>query len=175
MKPAVKAELQSELGEMTVKWLLALETENDPIVVCRLINVFRRKNIQIGTLALATEPQGLYIMAVVESREAEVDHIFHFLRRSEGISHVTCYRHESSANASYVFVDADARQPNTSRFMEKFPGAKLIFASQGRYLLEVPPEVQPGPHATDAEMPAFLPFACVHSTRSGVLAGVGRA
>jgi len=38
--------------------------------------------------------------ALVETAESEVAHIFNFLRRTGGVLHVTCYRHEPAAGAS---------------------------------------------------------------------------
>ena len=34
-----------------MKWLLELETEKDPISICRLMNIFRRKGVNIVTLS----------------------------------------------------------------------------------------------------------------------------
>jgi acetolactate synthase regulatory subunit len=79
-----------------MQWLITLETEKDTIVTCRLMNVFRRKGLKIVTLAMTTRPSGHSMIAVVELPEADVDHIFNFLRRIEGVRHVACYQHETS-------------------------------------------------------------------------------
>ncbi len=147
-----------------MQWLVALETDNDPISTCRLMNIFRRKRVRIMTLALAAVPTGLSLMVVVETPEAEVEHIFNFLRRTEGVQHVTCYRHEHSADASYIFINADADSSSPTRILESFPESKLIFASQGKYLLEVPMESRSAVSCFGE--PEFLPFARVKTTRS---------
>lgn len=150
-----------------MKWLLALETEKDLIVTCRLMNIFRRKGAKIDSLALAAGTSNLCTMAVLDTPEADVEHLFHFLRRMDGVQHVSYYRHEPSANASFVFVDAgsesDAMSPE--RFTEIFPGARLIFASSGKFLFEVPGANLAGPMQWDSGRPEVLPFACVRTTR----------
>ena len=83
-----------------MEWLLELETEKDPISVCRLMNIFRRKGVNIVTLSLEAGAAEFSMKALVETAESEVAHIFNFLRRTEGVRHVTCYRHESTANVS---------------------------------------------------------------------------
>jgi hypothetical protein len=149
-----------------MQWLVTLETEKDMIAICRLMNIFRRKGLQLTTLALATRPAGFSLMAVVDSPETVVDHIFNFLRRTEGVRHVTCYRHETSEDASFVFVDGDTGNSRVALILAAFPGSQLIFASHGKYLLEIPAESrrQPGTRALD-EL-GFLPFACVKTTRN---------
>ncbi len=74
-----------------MQWLLALETDDDPISICRLMNVFRRKGVNLVTLSLAARARGFSVMALVETSETEVEHLFNFLRRSAGVEHVTCY------------------------------------------------------------------------------------
>src|SRR5437773_6488993 len=83
-----------------MQWLLELETERDPISTCRLMNIFRRKGVNIVTLSLKAGPAEFSMKALVETAESEVAHIFNFLRRTEGVRHVTCYRDESAADAS---------------------------------------------------------------------------
>lgn len=82
-----------------MQWLITLETEKDPIVTCRLMNVFRRKGLKIVTLAMTTRPSGHSMIAVVELPEADIDHVFNFLRRMEGVRHVACHRHETSGDS----------------------------------------------------------------------------
>src|SRR5713226_1612933 len=106
------------LGEHIVKWLVALETENDPITTCRLMNIFRRKGLKIVTLAMAAGHAAFSILAVLETPEAEMEHIFNFLRRTEGVQHVTYYRHNPGADASFVFVEADGESSSVARFLE---------------------------------------------------------
>ena len=120
-----------------MKWLVALETDNDPIPACRLMNIFRRKGVQIVTLSLAGAPAGFSLLAVVETAEAGVDHIFNFLRRVESVRNVTWYRQEFSAQASFVLVDADADPSGVARCAQIFPESKLVFSSGGKHLYEV--------------------------------------
>lgn len=148
-----------------MQWLMALEISDDPICTCRLINVFRRKGIRIVTLTMAARPAGFSLIALVETPEAEVEHIFNFLRRTEGVYNVTYYRHEPSGNAAFVFIDADANSSSVSRFLQTFPESKLIFASQGKYLLEIPASGGPVRSAlSDSGDQEFLPFARVKSS-----------
>jgi hypothetical protein len=105
-------------------------------------------------------------MGVVDSAEADVDYLFNFLRRTEGVQHVTCYRHESFPNASFVFIDSEEDNSGVSQVLEAFPESKLIFASHGKYLLEVPVERRRSAVSAGPRDPAFLPFACVKTTRS---------
>src|SRR6266571_932920 len=95
-----------------MQWLLALETEDDPIPACRLLNIFRRKSVKIGTLTLAAGIGGYSLLALVETAESEVEHLFNFLRRTEGVRHVTCYRPEPSANAKFLLAEANGSGPS---------------------------------------------------------------
>ena len=148
-----------------MQWLFALETDNDPIPTCRLMNIFRRKGLKIVTLALAAQAAGYSLMALVETRETEVEHLFNFLRRTEGVRHVTYYRHEPSSDCSLVFIDADPNTSSVARILEKFPECRLIFANQGQWLLEVPMESRSRNFVPDLLGAKFLPFARVKTTR----------
>jgi len=148
-----------------MQWLVTLETDNDLISACRLMNIFRRKGLKIATLAMAGRLTGFSLMAVLDSPEAEVDHIFNLLRRTEGVQHVTCYRHETSEDASFVFIDAEADTSRVAQILKTFPGSKLVFASHGKYLLEVPAESW-RPVVQAFGEPEFLPFARVRTTRN---------
>ena len=150
-----------------MQWLITLETEQDMIVTCRLMNVFRRKGLRIVTLAMAARPNGFSMVAVLESPEADVEHIFNFLRRMEGVQRVTYYRHEASDNAAFIFIDAEANSPRAADILMTFPESKLIFASHGKFLLEVPAESRRRSPQPEVGMPEVLPFAFVKSTRSG--------
>ena len=149
-----------------MQWLLTLETNNDMISVCRVMNIFRRKSLKITTLAMTARLPGFALMGVVDSAEADIDYLFNFLRRTEGVQHVTCYRHESFPNASFVFIDSEEDNSGVTRVLEAFPESKLIFASHGKYLLEIPAEKRKRPASAGAGETAFLPFACVKTTRS---------
>src|SRR5579859_6647215 len=122
-----------------MQWLIALETENDPIPACRLLNIFRRKGVKIGAFNLTAKAPGFSMMAVVDTPEGDVDHLFNFLRGIEGIRHVTYYRHQPSAHAGFVFIDSSADSTIVSRFTQSFPKSKIVFASNGMYLFEVSP------------------------------------
>ena len=149
-----------------MQWLITLETEQDMIVTCRLMNVFRRKGVKISTLTLATRPRGSSMMAMLESSAPEIEHLFNFLRGMEGVERVSYYQHQTSADASFVFIDADADSTRVAEVLNTFPGSKLVFASHGKFLLEVPAECR-RPHATlPLDLPALHPFTCVRSTPS---------
>ena len=149
-----------------MQWLMTLEIEQDMIAVCRLINVFRRKGLRIVTLTMASRPAGFSVMSVLESPEGDVEHIFNFLRRTEGVQHVTYYRHEPSDDASFFFIDGDADNFRVTDVLKTFPGSRLVFASNGKYLLEVPAESRRSNDLLTFRVPEFLPFACVKTTRS---------
>ena len=149
-----------------MQWLLTLEMNNDMISICRLMNILRRKSLKITTLAMTARPAGFSLMGVVDSAEADMDYLFNFLRRTEGVQHVTCYRHESFPNASFVFIDSEADNSSVTQVLKAFPESKLIFASHGKYLLEIPVEKRRTPVSAGSRDPAFLPFACVKTTRS---------
>jgi hypothetical protein len=147
-----------------MRWLLALETDNDPIPACRLMNVFRRKSVQVVTLALAAEPAGFSLLAVVESRESDVEHVFHFLRGVGGVRRVSYYRHEASAEAAFVLIDAEAGSSSVERFLRVYPASRLALASQGKYLYEIPAENATRWAASGLAQPEFLPFARVKTS-----------
>ncbi len=153
-----------------MQWLLTLETDGDPITSCRIMNIFRRKGVKIVTLSMSAGTSSTSVMAVVETAEGEVEHMFNFLRSTGGVEHVTCYRHEASADACYVFVNAGSEASNPSRFLQSFPEAKLVFGSHGKYLLEIPAEggLMAGtpPRVAGFGETEFLSFACIRSTRT---------
>jgi hypothetical protein len=153
-----------------MQWLISLETENDPIPACRLVNIFRRKGMEIGTFNLTAQPAGFSLMAVVDTPECEVEHLFNFLRRTEGIRHVAYYRHEPSAHANFVFIDSVDDPSMVPRFSRAFPESKIVFASNGKYLFEV--GIQRGTHAVAPSLgeAGFLPFAQVKTSHPEMLA-----
>src|SRR5689334_15345737 len=104
-----------------MQWLITLETENDLIITCRLMNVFRRKGVKVTTLAMASRPERFSMMAVLDSPESDVDHLFHFLRGMEGVEHVSCYHHRTSSDASFVFIDAGAGTSRVADLLNAFP------------------------------------------------------
>ena len=113
--------------------------ESDPIALCRLTDIFRRKAINLVTLAATSGPGTLSLITVVECPEDRMTHMFHFLRKSPYICRVTYYRHEESEEATFFFISA--RDPSTEMaeiILPMFPGTRLIFASRGNYLFEIP-------------------------------------
>jgi hypothetical protein len=86
------------------------------------------------------------------------------LRRTEGVQHATCYQHQPSSKACYIFVDAGADHSRAARILELSPQSKLIFASGGKYLIELPAEE--GPRNAGFAGPGDLPFAPVMTTRT---------
>jgi len=143
-----------------MEWLVALEAENNPIVLGRLLNAFRRKGVEIKTLTLGTRSAELSLMALVESAEENVEHILHFIRVMVGVRDVACYRHEPSGKASYIFMETDDHS-KVAKILADFPLSKLVFASQGRYLVELGEKgckAGDRPLVSDAD---FLPFARV--------------
>jgi len=147
-----------------MQWLISLETENDPIPACRLLNILRRKGVKIGTFNLTAQASGYSLMAVVDTPESEVEHIFNFLRRTEGLRQVAYYRHEISANANFVFIDSNADSSMVTRFSLAFPNSKIIFAINGKYLFEVLVKKGALEFATRFDEAGFLPFARVKTT-----------
>src|SRR2546425_2836283 len=139
--------------------LTVLETENAPTPACRLINIYRHKGLKIVTLGLAAKAEAFSMVALVETREPEVDHIFNFLRGTEEVRDVTCYRHETSGEPSYVFADTDADASSVKRILQAFPDARLIFAIQGKHFFEVPAGGGSGWAALNHGAPGILPFA----------------
>jgi acetolactate synthase regulatory subunit len=146
-----------------MKWLISLETNSDPITLCRLMNIFRRKGLKIVTLSVSAQAAGYTVLVLVEMPERDAEHIFNFLRMVPGVQHVASYRHEASTGAEFLFVDGAADTANVTRILEAFPGANLLFASNGKFLLEVPADS--GSVLPDFNEAGFLPFARVHSTR----------
>lgn len=123
---------------MIMQWLIELQTNDDPISTCRLLNIFRRKGLKLEALAMARRPGAFGLTAVVDFAESELGHIFSYLRRTEGVLGVNCYRQDSPAEASFVLVSADSDDASTGLVLDAFADAKLIFATQGTCLLEVP-------------------------------------
>ena len=146
-----------------MKWLISLEIDNDPISACRLMNIFRRKGLKIATLTMAGQPAGFSMMVLVEAPEADAEHIFNFLRTTAGVHHVDYYRHEPSADASFLFIDGSQDSSIAARILESLPDAKLLFAGHGKFLLEIPATAAKRHPSFSAA--GFLPFARVRTTR----------
>ncbi|MGH9396485.1 MAG: hypothetical protein ACRD18_06500 [Terriglobia bacterium] len=142
-----------------MKYLLTIETQDDLIVVCRLLNMLRRKGARLLTLVMSLTPEGYCLMALAEIKASEAEHMFHFLRRAEGVRHVTYYRHETEGAAAFILVDGEGESMDAARWATLLPGAKLIFSDHGKAFLEAPA-------SGTAHPPGALPFARVRSTRS---------
>ena len=82
----------------------------------------------------------------------------------EGVQHVTYYQHEPLGEASFVFIDADAGSSSLARFLQTFPESKLIFASHGKYLLEIPGDRKARSASLAGGSAEILPFARVRSS-----------
>ena len=148
-----------------MQWLLTLESDRDPIVLCRLMNIFRRKGLELETMALTAKSESYSLMAVVDTPEADVDHIFNFLRNTDGVQGVTFYQHEPSLDASFIFVESAENPENLKRLQEAFPESKVIFASHGRYLVEVPSGLSSGKQIPGLGEPNFLPLSRVRTSQ----------
>jgi hypothetical protein len=65
-----------------------------------------------------------------------------------------------------VFIDSEEDNSGVTQVLKAFPESKLVFASHGKYLLEIPAEKRWRPASVGSREPAFLPFGCVKTTRS---------
>src|SRR5881275_2524717 len=113
-----------------MQWLLELETERDPISTCRLMNIFRRKGVNIVTLSLKAGPAEFSMKALVETAESEVAHIFNFLRRTEGVRHVTCYRDERPANVSVTAKGSSQGMTSRAARLPEYDSSLIIHTSR---------------------------------------------
>lgn len=152
-----------------MQWLLKLETDRDPIVICRLMNIFRRKSVAIENMTLAANAESFSCVAVVDTPAAEIDHMFNFLRRTDGVRDVACYQHEPSSTASFIFFDSGSQPEAAARVLAAFPQCKIVFASHGKYLLEIPAENDPGRNEVDLIGAGSLRFAQIKTSRPGSL------
>jgi hypothetical protein len=106
------------------------------------------------------------MMAVLDSPESDIDHLFNFLRGMEGVERVSYYQHQTSADASFVFIDADADTSRVAEILKTFPGSKADLCQPRKVSARVPKESRRQHAAPAFGMPEFLPFACVKSTRT---------
>lgn len=142
-----------------MKYLLNIEIQEDLIVVCRLMNVLRRKGAQPITLAMSRTPEGYCLMTLAEIKETDAEHLFHFIRRAEGVQHAAYYRHDASEPASYVLLETSGTLGDVSAFARQLPGSRLVLSGHGSAVWEVP--------SGAAESPAgAIPFTMVRSTRA---------
>ena len=148
-----------------MQWLLTLDSDRDPIVLCRLMNNFRRKGVEIETMTLAAKAELYSCIAVVNTAQTDVDHLFHYIRRTEGVVNVSFYRHDPSQRASFVFVESNANPESINRILAVFPEGKIIFASQGKYLLEIPSESRLPARIPGMDELGFLPLSRVRTSQ----------
>jgi hypothetical protein len=66
--------------------LFTIDTEGDLIVVCRLINVFRRKGVSLTKLAMSATQDGFRLAVLFEAKQSDIEHLFNFVRRTEGVN-----------------------------------------------------------------------------------------
>jgi hypothetical protein len=162
-----------------MQWLLALETDNDPITICRLMNSMRRKSVKLVNFSLAAAGGGFSVVALVETRATELDHVFHFVRRTEGVEQVSCYidAGEEESGSEAVRGNAENRcflvdkgvGALTPAAAEALTGAKVVLAGQGKLLLEFGTAGRmPHPSKlTEAfDRLEMVCLTCVHSTKS---------
>jgi hypothetical protein len=157
-----------KLQEYTsMKWLFNVDVEGDLITVCRLMNIFRRKGIELSRLGTASKGDSFSLVALFDAQETEIDHVFHFLRRTEGVSRVECYRQGKAEEASLILVDGNSDRLDVARWAEVMRGSKLVFASHGQALLEVAPGSAASLFAAYSGSPQPLAFTCVKQGSRG--------
>ncbi len=144
-----------------MKWLFTIDTEEDLIVFCRLINIFRRKGVKISWMSTAALSGAYRILAVFQGHPGEMDHIFNFIRRTEGVLHVAYYQEGGADAASFVFADGKMEALGTARWPDLFPQARVAFAGQGSLLLEIPPGSAPEAALSTSQAAGFGRFSRV--------------
>ncbi len=155
-----------------MKWLVRLEIDDDPIVPCRLMNVFRRKGLKIVTLTMSAGPP-FTVLALVDTPESDIDHLFHILRQTGGVRHVTYYLPQAGAQAPLMFLDSETDGSGVARLLQAFPEARVICGSSGKYVLELPRAASGS--LSDGVGAALLPLARVRSTRADAEVACGPA
>ena len=120
-----------------MQWLIILEMDSDPIALCRLMDVFRRKGLKIASMTVASGSVKTSFVALVECDEAHMDHMFHFLRRSADIQKVSYYRNQEVGSATHLLLTpTDSPVKSVGRILQGVPGARLVFSSGESYLFE---------------------------------------
>lgn len=148
-----------------MRWLLTIDTENDLIVVCRLMNIFRRKGISVKDLAVSSESERFCLTVLFEATEGEAEHIFNFLRRTEGVSHVACHRNAASDSPSFILAEAEAASAYAARWAEFLHSPRWVFVSQGKALLKIKEDAANLFNHEKAERPGIHTFTCVKTSR----------
>jgi hypothetical protein len=114
-----------------MQWFTLLETNDDPITACRLMNIFRRKGLKIVNLSVAAQDQGFSWMAVLDVPEADRQHLFNYLRRTEGVEQVTWRPHAPASEAALesqeirvpAVVQPEAQRP-AQLHLPDYPGVE---------------------------------------------------
>lgn len=147
-----------------MKYLLTIEVQDDLIVVCRLLNVLRRKGVRLQALTMTLGNDGYALTTLSEMPDAEVDHLYHFLRRTEGVRQVAYYRQSDSEPASFILVEGDADGGGAARIQSTLPGARVVFTGPGRSLIEAEHRA-----SSAISAPGVISFARMRSTREKVM------
>lgn len=147
-----------------MKWLISIETEDDIIIACRLMNIFRRKGVTLLTFSMTKARAGFCIMAVVECPESDWEHQYHFIRRTEGVRHVDAYRHQPAGPAQYMFIELAEAASHNGHMVEAPPGTRTLFACQGKLLVEA----LPGVDLSAGSITGALFFSNARSTREAI-------
>jgi hypothetical protein len=146
--------------------LFTIDTETDLIVVCRLLNIFRRKGVKVDRLTIVSNPAGFSLVLLFEAAEAEIEHIFNFVRRTEGVNQASCYRHGCSKDSpSFALVDTHSEHLDSASWAEFLPRSPWVFASDGKALAETGADLPFPTSGEDRETPWFQSFAHVKTTR----------
>ena len=120
-----------------MRWLIILEMDCDPIALCRLMDVFRRKGLKVASMATTSSAIKTSFVALVECDEALMEHMFHFLRRSAGIRKVSYYRNQGVRSATHLLLTpTDSLGKSVGRILQGVPEARLVFSSGESYLFE---------------------------------------
>lgn len=120
-----------------MQWLIILEIDSDPIALCRLVDVFRRKGLKVTSMTATSSSVETSFVALVECDEPLMEHMFHFLRRSAGIQKVSYYRNQEAESATHLLLTfADSSGKPVGRILQGVPGARLVFSNGKSYLFE---------------------------------------
>jgi hypothetical protein len=66
--------------------VFTIDTEGDLIVICRLMNIFRRKGVKLIKWLMSATADGFRVAVLFDAAEAESEHLFNFVRRTEGVN-----------------------------------------------------------------------------------------
>lgn len=147
--------------------LFTIDAESDLIAFGRLVNTFRRKGIGLDRMTLASASEAFRIVVLFEAPEAEIEHIFNFVRRTEGVRRVGYHRPGGPEDSvSFALVDIESERPGSDGWTQIFPHSKWVFASDGKALIEMGAEGPVSVSSSDRERSGFQPFTGVKSMNS---------